>query len=941
MKRLGLFFVVFLCLGVFFAPNKGLAQSNGTVCDYSDAGARDGTWQQGKCISNGTSGSQNTDGMNLGVDQMNAIVSRGLSEIHSVSGYNSLPSTEKNKQDAELYTIASRAFGSINAYSTYDLLAVEIYSDFNRYLGATASGSTGERSDIIGAQVLALNSLINIYSNALTNEEKKEREDRTALKNADAAAKAAAVKAKEAEKLNDPCKEKNALGIPDDISGCVNFMIGNVIKTVVLSIVGVFLWAAANFLNFGIQVGILNFSTWAPAAIYPLWQIVRQIVSLCIIFAGLYMGFMYIIRSDSGSRFLNKYIPWLILFALFVNFSYPISRAAIDISNVISLNIYAAAVGGENLQKSFGSNAISLDGPSTAGGVIMDKLGLQGLVFSATGISNGGVNQINGVAGTLLTIIFILYATYIFGFAALLIMIRNIVLVFGIIGSPLLFVDAVVPKFGEVSSRFRKFFFEQLALSVVFMIMLYFTIAVMGVFNGINIASMGAGGDIASLSKVLIGLLLLHLMLKVTRSFSGAIGTGVEGLYKTAALGVVGGGAALAGRATLGRFAANAVNKDTKIGAWMDSKQGTSWGRGLMSLSSGVANSTFDARNSGAVRGLAGMGGIDIGKGTDKTYGKSLQMKQEAFATKYNSIKNKEARQEFATGQTTGLRGSLLDGRNIAAPAFAKDEEEAMKMNKVVDNYDKKSGADRQKYFNNQSNDVRDMLTRRDTVNEINKVEDEVGARKVNQELKSYDNSLVDVSDQFAPDMKQLKFNELSREAKDIVIEREKGRAVNQTQKETVNTLKRSQEDSANSVEYVKPDLKQAHSSSDTFIDSDKSNKYEGGIDFVGSDLSSVLKGTASTPSTQQPNRTYTPASNKREISYAPTNNEEQKPKTFSTTPLINIETPNREAANDAQFNNPKGPQASTPESGTINYDGGLDDIREKRKGTDDGGTAA
>ena len=681
MKRLGLFFVVFLCLGVFFAPSKIFAQSNGTACDYSDAGARDGTYQQGKCISNGTSGSQDSSSLTLGIDQMRAIIADGTNKIKSVPNYNNLSSAERNKQEAELYTIASNAFGKINPNSTFNAIAAEIYSKFSSYLASTI----GTRSDgIINAQALEINNLAVLYSSYRDVEAGTMTDTQAELKNSQTRTSNAALAGTQLE--TNPCLDRNYFGIPNSITACAAFAVSDIIKTLVLSIAGFFLWAAANFLNFGIQVGILNFKSWAPDAIYPLWQMVRQIVSLCVIFAGLYMGFMYIIKSDTGEKFLKRYIPWLVMFALFVNFSYPIARVAIDISNVISLNIYASAVGSEALQGGFGAKAISLDGKNTAGSVIMDKLGLQGLVFSATGVSAGGVNQISGVAGTLLTIIFIFYATYIFGFAAILMMIRNITLVFGIIASPLLFVDAVIPKLGEKASAFRTFFVNQLFLSIVFMIMLYFTIAVMGIFNSINFSASGAGSDIATLAKVFISLVLLHTMLKVTRDLSGSIGASVEKMYKNAAFGVTGGVA----RATIGRAASAVAGSQ-----WMKNREGSYAGEKLMSFSKGLANSTLDIRNSKITQSLAGMGGVELGSGSNKTYKGGLEAKQKAFATRYNNM-NDKARDEFnkrydERGTASRALDFVNDRDQIVEKGFKDRQREERRIEAALGAYDQET----------------------------------------------------------------------------------------------------------------------------------------------------------------------------------------------------------------------------------------------------------
>lgn len=828
MKKLGLFFVVLLCLSLFFVPNKGLAQMD----------------QENTNVGSNT--------QTLDPPNKDAIVAKGIFDISNVPNYSDLALLLKIAQKDKLNLIANEYFKNIKPGTNYSEAARDIYFAFQQYLGTTLAASNGnqniiKQNDTITAQIASINNLYNIYKNAQLESTGVITKEQEALRNSKTISNNEAL-AKETGGTSNPCTEKS-LGIPKDIPGCAIYLLGDIIKTLVLSIAGFFLWAAANFLNFGIQIGILNFSTWAPKELYPLWQIVRQIVSLCIIFAGLYIGFMFIISSNSGSKFIERFLPWLVIFALFVNFSYPLSRAAIDLSNLISLNIYAAAVGQEALNGGFVSNAVSLDGKNTAGGVIMDKLGLQGLVFSATGISSGAVSQINGVAGTLLTIIFIFYAAYIFGFAALLIMIRNITLVLGIIASPLLFVDMVIPKFGEKAQEFRSFFFNQLALSVVFMIMLYFTISVMGIFNKIDYGAAGAGGDIATLAKVFISLVLLHTMLKVTREFSGAIGAGVEGLYKTATVGAVTGGAGALGRATLGRVAA--VAADSK---WVqDARGGFVGGKIHDSLRYVSDSATFDVRNTNAAQKLAGMGGIDLGKGKDTSYKKNLELNQKAFATKYNSM-NETAKQKFAERTLSGIGNWDGQGERIAGETLYKaknedgsdvltgeerqkiygaqdramrknltehDMDEATKIDKVVNLYEKKTGENKQNYFNNQSDDVKKILIGQDLQKSLMDKR-ETYSKTSNQARQSYFNSekrtdeekqnMINMDRAEAENIQKIKLEEDKKKIEEYQKAEtselgEKQKIYNSSSKALQSKLKADDEKRANEINDYKNDI--------------------------------------------------------------------------------------------------------------------------------------
>jgi peptidyl-tRNA hydrolase len=191
------------------------------------------------------------------------------------------------------------------------------------------------------------------------------------LKNARAAAVTGATEAKKPE-----TKKCSVLGT-DALIGCIDQAVTWIIKNTILQIGGFFVWLTANMFNYAVKIGILQFAKWAPDQLYPIWLIVRQIISLFIVFIGLYLGLMYILGKDEK---FQKYIPWVIMFALFVNFSYPLVRTAIDISNIVSLKIYASAVG---------PGALDENPTNTAGAQILDKLGLQGLLMSATATKDG------------------------------------------------------------------------------------------------------------------------------------------------------------------------------------------------------------------------------------------------------------------------------------------------------------------------------------------------------------------------------------------------------------------------------------------------------------------------------------------------------------------------------------------------------------------------
>jgi hypothetical protein len=345
--------------------------------------------------------------------------------------------------------------------------------------------------------------------------------------------------------------------------------------------------------NYAIRIGILEFSRWAPDALYPIWIIVRQIISLIVVFAGLYLGFLYILGDKDGK--FEKYIPWVVMFGLFVNFSYPLARTAIDISNIVSLNIYASTVGGDVLTGAIQSK-------DTAGALIMNKLGLQGLVMSAVDQTTvkekaGMLGSIDSIPGSLLAVVYVFYASYIFFMVTAIMATRTLVLVLITIASPLLLVDSILPMLGERAKWLRKIFIEQLAVGPVFMILFALTLKFLDVFSGMKPASSGSDITITTFFNLLIMIIMLHVMITVTKDIAGKTGafaTDLMGKFGGFGLGVASGGAGFLARRGVGR----AVNF-AKDRGWVSKDPDSVSGR----IANTLTSSTFDLRNSSVIAG--------------------------------------------------------------------------------------------------------------------------------------------------------------------------------------------------------------------------------------------------------------------------------------------------------------------------------------------------
>ncbi len=453
----------------------------------------------------------------------------------------------------------------------------------------------------------------------------------------------------------DPTQDCSLLAA-SPITNCLTVGVTWLIKNILLQIGGFLVWLAAQMFNYSIKIGILDFKTWAPDSLYPIWIIVRQIISLIVVFVGLYLGFMYILGK--GEQFA-RYVPWIIAFALFVNFSYPLARTVIDLSNIVSLKIYTSAVG---------SGVLDPSSADSAGSLIMSKLGLQSLALSAVSTRGGGdiIGNITSIPGALLAVCFVFYTAYILFMVTGIMVIRTAVLVFLTIASPLLLVDAVLPVLGEKAKLLRKVFLEQLMVAPIFMIMLALTLKFLDVFSGASgpMAQTGGSGlvnngsaSVATFFNLTMMLVMLWIMIKVTKSTAGAVGEwGSNAMGKVGGfgLGVATGGAGFLARKGLGGLAMKA--RDSK---WVQNNQDSFMGKRAYNLSNSVANSTFDLRNSTAVaggmnkagfgKGLLGMGGMGTGTGAKLGYEGEAKKKVEEIQARSARIKTKHERDMYET----------------------------------------------------------------------------------------------------------------------------------------------------------------------------------------------------------------------------------------------------------------------------------------------------
>lgn len=197
------------------------------------------------------------------------------------------------------------------------------------------------------------------------------------------------------------------------------------------------------------------------AAVYEVWKFVRDLMNLVFIMGLLFAAFATIFQI-SGYK-LKDILIKIVVIALLVNFSFPISRAIIDVANVLFYGILS--LGG--LPTGAGSSGQSFSASFS------HTVGLAKLVAPNIGVDTALWNGHILTAKILLSIIFLFMYTMTLLIIASLFIIRIVVLTILIILSPAGFVAALIPGMAGISKRWwgallrESFFAPGMALGLV------------------------------------------------------------------------------------------------------------------------------------------------------------------------------------------------------------------------------------------------------------------------------------------------------------------------------------------------------------------------------------------------------------------------------------------------------------------------------------------
>lgn len=388
----------------------------------------------------------------------------------------------------------------------------------------------------------------------------------------------------------------------------------------------------------------------AMTGINTAWQITRDLMNIAFIFLLVYEGIKMIIGSGSTNE-IKKLITGIVLAALLINFSLFFTKVLIDASNIVTIGLYRATI--DDSIANVGGTGVGITQISGLSVPYMQSLGFTSI------FSNASFNNVVGEdsSGTqmlifsMMTGVLFLVTSFVFFAISIMFIIRYIVLIILMMLSPVAYMGIALPFMKPYANQWWESLKGQLLFAPIFMFMTLIILTLIssaGFVTGgnsgdwgnvINPTQGGAGGGAVGLLinfAVIIGLTIGSLIIAKQSATKGSdmIKT-MTGKASAFAGGLVMGGAAVAGRRTVGRVGDAISNSETvKNWATSDNMLVRSAGKSALVAGNKAATSTFDVRGSSAYKSLESSTGMkgQFGKASDpkkQTYSALLKTKAE------------------------------------------------------------------------------------------------------------------------------------------------------------------------------------------------------------------------------------------------------------------------------------------------------------------------
>lgn len=412
------------------------------------------------------------------------------------------------------------------------------------------------------------------------------------------------------------------------------------------------------------------------------WSTVRDVANMSFIFILLYTSIQLILGLKNSNDVRNLVVK-IIIVALLINFSLFATKLVIDASNVIALTFYEAIAPGATAP---GASVLST-GISNS---LMRPLGLSSLLELAENDLVGPGQIITlGVMGSIMLLI----ATFIFAAAAILLLIRYVILVFVLILSPIAFVADIIPGAKSIFGQWKDALINQSFFPAVYFFLTWITIKIFNtVFTSNGIMSTALTGSLSGDGKTItyqpgavdtliqffVVIAFLIATLVISKKMASKAAPGVDNMIKwaTGRAGAMSFGfAGAAARNTFGR--AGQMVSDSERLKDLDAQGGIRGMGARLALAAGrkTASKSFDLRAT-AVGKQLGAGGAQKGG-----YAQTVKDREKAAEEREKNLKPSAA--VIADAERTQ---NIANANYEAAKAqYGEESEEAKKAKKLKD----------------------------------------------------------------------------------------------------------------------------------------------------------------------------------------------------------------------------------------------------------------
>lgn len=263
------------------------------------------------------------------------------------------------------------------------------------------------------------------------------------------------------------------------------------------------------------EMGVMVNQNSFGGSITQMWTLLRDICNLLFIFGFIYLGIRTIIDPESAT--VKRTLARIIIGALLINFSLFIVKFVIDVSNFTALKIYQAMT----------------DGTGSVTGAIMQIMGVSSFYSSdMKPVDFTNITTAGGLWFYVMGALMFIVIAVTFAIAAVMLIVRFAVLIFLMLGAPLLFAAPVFPQLESIASGLWKKLFSNAFFAPVYLLLVLISIKLMeglviSMKGGILASQLGAPPtSVDAYSMVLNFLIIIFFLIQslVIAQKMGAVG---------------------------------------------------------------------------------------------------------------------------------------------------------------------------------------------------------------------------------------------------------------------------------------------------------------------------------------------------------------------------------------------------------------------------------